>query len=94
MALQIPPCNGGQELCWGSTGQNTVVVQWHSVMASLLLGDPLADLAAPRGAVQAMLVSQEAKSSPGPALLPEEGPPFAVRIVLSEREEGNSYLCT
>lgn len=83
-----PTVQRRQELRRGSMGQNTVVVRWCSVMVSLLLGDPLADLAAPWGAVQAMLVGQEARSSPGPALLPEEGPPFAVRIVLSEREEG------
>ena len=57
-------------------------------MASLLLGDPVADLTEPWVAVQAVLMGQETKRSPGPALLTDEGQPFAMRIIFSKREEG------
>lgn len=50
-------------------------------MASLLLGDPMADLADPRVSVQAVLMGQETKRSPEPALLSDEGQPFATRII-------------
>lgn len=48
----------------------------------------MTDLAGPWVAVQAMLMGQETKRSPGPALLTDEGQPFATRIIFSKREEG------
>lgn len=57
-------------------------------MASLLLGDPMADLAEPRVSVKAVLMGQETKRSPEPALLTDEGQPFATRIIFLKSEGG------
>lgn len=59
-------------------------------MASLLLDDPMADLAGPWVAVQVMFVRQETERSPGLALLTDGGQPFAMRII-SKREGGKLF---
>lgn len=83
----------GQKLRLGSACQNTFVVRWHGFTAALLLGDPMADLAEPRVAIQAVLMGQETKRSPEPALLTDEGQPFATRIIFLKREGGKTLSC-